>query len=326
MVDIAALCFTVVYAITMVVALAGNTLLIYIVWKKPPTRSLTSFLFVNMAVADLLTAIFLMPVNMVHFYIHEMSVGAGKFTCQFTYYAGMVTATASIFCLVVMAFDRYYAVVYPFQQSIWFRKPKIITPIVWISSMALMSVAPVSFKLIDGKCRFDASVISHLPFWIYILLIAYLLPLAIITVLYSIVAGKLWFHTVPLDHERSQRGNQRDQEIPKKRIIRMLIIVVVVFTVCWLPVHVFQIETAVRVANAWPPVLTYFCYWFSQANSAINPWLYIGLNGKMNAAFTKMIRSRRDETVPPGDTAMATSRRSANKSSFTKGSFLDTRL
>ena len=60
--------FSMVYATTMIVALGGNTLLIYLVWKKPETRNLTSFLFVNMAVADLLIAVFQMPISIAMFY------------------------------------------------------------------------------------------------------------------------------------------------------------------------------------------------------------------------------------------------------------------
>ena len=52
---------TVLYAITMLVAFAGNSFLIYIVWKKPEVRSLTSFMFVNMAIADLLVTLIVMP-------------------------------------------------------------------------------------------------------------------------------------------------------------------------------------------------------------------------------------------------------------------------
>ena len=300
----------------MVVALVGNTLLIYIVWKKTATRSLTSFLFVNMAAADLLTTCFQMPLTLAHFHSTNMTDS----TCGFIYYAGFVSATASIFCLTAVAFDRYFAVVHPFRQSIWFRKPNIIMPIIWISSMALMSVAPVVFKSKYGMCWY-IPVIPPLPFWIYILVITFILPLATITILYSIVIGKLWLHRTPLEHETSP-----EQEIPKKRIIRMLVIIVVVFTVCWLPMHVYQMEAAVRNYEIydWPPALIYFCYWFSQANSAINPWLYIGLNGKMNAAFTRMILCRPEEFALRGNNTTITSRRS--RSSSTKGSFLDTRL
>jgi len=221
----------------------------------------------------------------------------------------------------VMAFDRYFAVVYPFRSSIWFRKPKIITPVIWISSMASMSVAVVVFKLKDGACHLDDTVILPLAFWSYILVIAYLLPLAIICILYIIIAAKLWLHEVPVDHNVSE--NQRKQEIPKKKVIRMLIIIVVVFAVCWLPVHVYQMDEYLKMGASWPPALIYFCYWLSQANSAINPWLYIGLNGKMNAAFTKMMRCCRTGNLKRKKYTVSAS---TGKTKFSKSSFHDTKL
>ena len=116
--------------------------------------------------------------------------------------------------------------------------------------------------------------------------VGFLLPLAVISVLYTLVARKLWLHEVPVDH------NQQEPEIPKKKVIRMLIIIVVVFAVCWLPVHVYQLDDGVSIVVSgytrgtdWVPYIIYVCYFFGHANSAINPWLYIGLNGKMKAAF-----------------------------------------
>ena len=308
--------FSIVYIITMIVALAGNTLLIYIVWKKPATRNLTSFLFVNMAVADLLVAVFQMPISIAFFYFQHIQIPCGL------YYPAFVSSAASIFCLTVMAFDRYFAVVHPFRSSIWFRKPKIITPVIWISSVALMSIAVVAFKFIDGACRFDDTVISPLAFWSYILVFIYLLPLAIISILYIIVAANLWLHEVPVDHDASE--NQRRQEIPKKKVIRMLVIVVVAFAVCWLPVHVYQMDYSIKMRDFWPPALKYFCYWFNQANSAINPWLYIVLNGKMKAAFTKMIQCRRTGILKQENSARITATR--GKNNFSKSSFQTTKL
>ena len=285
MVEAAELSLTVLYVITMSVALVGNTLLIYIVWKKPETRNLTSFLFVNMAVADLLVAAFQMPVSITHFYIP----GGSFLMCQVLYYAFYVSTIASIFSLTVMAFDRYFAVVHPFRRNLWFRNPKIITPIIWVSSMALMSIVPVAFKLISGKCSIEDSL--DLPFYAYLFTVGYLLPFAFISVLYTLAARKLWLHEMPVDQDASK--NQREvNEIPKKKIIRMLIIIAAVFAVCWLPVHVYQLDDAWGTEGAfWEPyVIVYICYWSSHANSAINPWLYIGLNGKMKAAFKNMVR------------------------------------
>jgi hypothetical protein len=291
------------------------------VWKKPETRNLTSFLFVNMAVADLLVAVFQMPLTIAHFYVSGSSDLLAAVYCRFLYYAVYVSTTASIFCLAVMAFDRYFAVVHPFRRSIWFRKPKIITPIIWISSMALMSFVPVAYQLIRRKCRIKQSLV--LPFYTYFFVIGFLLPLAVISVLYTIVARKLWLHEMPVDHNVSE--NQREQEIPKKKVIRMLIIVVVVFAVCWLPVHVYQMHEGVSTDGArWDPyVLIYICYWFSQANSAINPWLYIGLNGKMKAAFKNMIRCGHEKIIRQGK---PTSTTRGTRASSTKNSLLEARV
>ena len=315
---------TVLYVIAMIVDLAGNTLLIYIVWNKPRTRTLTSFLFVNMAVADLMVAVFLMPVNITHYYVAGSSDFLEAFNCRFLSYAVNISTIASIFCLTVMAFDRYFAVVHPFRRSIWFRKPKIITPIIWISSMALMSIVPVVYKLHDGKCRIEIDLI--LPFYAYSFAVVYLLPLAVISVLYTLVARKLWLHEVPVDH------NQQEPEIPKKKVIRMLIIIVVVFAVCWLPVHVYQLDDGVSIVVSgytrgtdWVPYIIYICYFFGHANSAINPWLYIGLNGKMKAAFKNMIRCRHEVLPGRGQrTLTLTSRRS--RLSSTNNSMLESRL
>ena len=303
--DIIVVFMTVLYVITMIVGLAGNTLLIYIVWRKPGARNVTSFLFVNMAVADLLIVVFQMPYNIAHFYI--FSGFLQEISCRFVYYVIYVSFLASILSLTVMACDRYFAVVHPFRRSIWFRKPKIITPIIWISSMASMSIIPVAFKLVQDKCRLEMSLI--LPFYAIFFVVGFLLPFVVISVLYTLVARKLWLHEVPVDH--NLRENQREQEIPKKKVIRMLIIVVVVFVVCWLPIHVFQMQEGVTLSLGglgamWDPyILIYISHWLSQANSSINPWLYIGLNGKMKAAFKNMIRCCREEITGGGQPALA---------------------
>ena len=247
-----------------------------------------------------------MPVTITHFHV-EIPSELRYLTCAFLYYLVSVTTTASIFSLVVMAFDRYFAVVHPLQQIIWFRKAKFSIPVIWLSSLALMAVAPFAYKLEHGKCYYATDDMPRLPFFTYMLLINYVLPLAVISVLYVTVARKIWFHEIPGQQENVQ--NHAQNEIPKKKVVRMLIIVVIVFAVCWLPLQVFQMDYAVRAkVSEWPPLLIYFSYWFSQANSGINPWLYIGLNGKMKAAFSKMVRCRRRGNIQGYKASTSTAR------------------
>ena len=285
--------FTLVYAVTMIVALQGNILLIYIVWRRRETRTLTSFLFVNMAIADLLIAVFQMPFSMAHFYVSEFTGAVGNLFYRSVMYLVNVSMTASIFSLVVMAFDRYFAVIHPLRRMIWFRRAKIILPVIWIASWTLMVVTPFSYMVGDslGKCFYTDEHIPRVPFWTFLLFINYIMPLAIISALYIIVARKIWFHEIPGQLESSRL--QPDEQIPRKKVVRTLITVVVVFAVCWFPMQVLQMNFAVTAGMTWHPIAIYSIHWLGQANSAINPWLYIGLNGKMNAAFKRMIRCHR---------------------------------
>ena len=291
---------TVMYIITMLVSLLGNILLLYIVWKKPDVRSLTSFMFVNMAVADLLVTLVVIPYTISNFYTHGVWPMTGRFgevTCKAVLYVAFFTISASILCLAFMAVDRFYAVVYPFRRLLWFRKPKVLTPVVWLLSMAFMSIVPVfvvlqwspknskyvcvtNFAIFGDKSRAIRGVFT------YFFVINYLLPVSVISVLYTITARKLWVYEAP--GEGLNQNRQRQQQT-RRKVVRMLIIVFTAFALCWLPGQAFQLYLVVTEWAKDLPVVTAACYWFGYNNSAINPWLYIFLNSKINHEFSTLI-------------------------------------
>ena len=102
--------------------------------------------------------------------------------------------TASIFSLVVMAFDRHFAVIHPLKRMIWFRRAKIIPPVIWIASCTLMVISPFSFMVRDslGKCFYTDEHIPRVPFWTYLLLINYIMPPAIISCAKDMVPRDSW--------------------------------------------------------------------------------------------------------------------------------------
>ena len=275
--------FTVAFIVTMLVALVGNSLLIYIVWKKPETRTLITFMFVNMAVADLLTTLLQMPITICYFMGGPWISGlAGDITCKCFYYAAFTSVTASILCLTIIAVDRFYAVMYPFRSIGWFRNAKVITPVIWVLSLALMSVSVTIITLHEGVtlCNYDfeEAAIGESTFWIFFFIVNYFIPFIVMSVLYAAIARKLWYHEISGD--KGERNSPEEQQ-KKREVVRMLVIIVAVFALCWLPVHAYQLELAARDGEtSFPLFLEYFCFLLSQGNSAINPWLYMGLNRK----------------------------------------------
>ena len=291
---------TVLYAFTMLAAIVGNSFLIYIVRKKPEVRSLTSSMFVNMAIADLLVALFMMPLSIVSAHTGskwKVSGLPGDIICRSYILISDATLIASILCLVFMAIDRYCAIVCPLSvHSVWFRKAKFLTPLIWVMSIALMAIMPVIYKLNDEYCEIDPDVLGQNAtfrgVFLYIFLITYLIPLAIICPLYAKAARKLWFNQAPGNHLIEEQ--QRRQLVTRRKVVRMLVIIVVVFAICWLPaqvLHLFWVATTFRENP--PEIVMYLGFWLAHANSAINPWLYIALSTKIRLAFKRMVTFRK---------------------------------
>lgn len=162
--------------------------------------------------------------------------------------------------------------------------------------MVLMSIVPVYVGLFHEnssiKCGSDFNklgdkVRAFRGVNVYFFVVNYIFPVSIISILYTITGRKLWFHKTPGD----DLGRRREQqEIAKKRVVRMLIIVFTVFSLCWLPGQVLQLYLAITGENKLRAAVWVACFWFGHSNSAINPWLYISLNTKLNNAFRKMIK------------------------------------
>lgn len=86
-------------------------------------------LLLNLALADMMVALFIAPrFILIHLFKHPDGV-AGKVFCELltggnlAWYGGV----ASVFTLVVIAFERYYAVMYPYgnRGKLTYRKLKV---------------------------------------------------------------------------------------------------------------------------------------------------------------------------------------------------------
>ena len=122
--------------------------------------------------------------------------------------------------------------------------------------------------------------------------VGYLVPLVTIVVLYGFLVRKLLFSRVANVSQSAEamRG--------KRRVTRMVVIVIIVFAICWGPLHaifLFQLyidktETdASRTAHVLSQVLAY-------ANSCVNPILYAFLSENFRRAFAKFLCLRSQQT------------------------------
>ncbi|CAH1987451.1 unnamed protein product [Acanthoscelides obtectus] len=118
------------------------------------------------------------------------------------------------------------------------------------------------------------------------LLITYVIPMTLMTVCYTIMGKELWGSKAI--GEKTQR--QMDAIRSKKKIVKMFILVVLIFGLCWLPYHGYFIyvyfDTSIIYHRYTQHVYLGF-YWFAMSNAMVNPVIYYW----MNARFKQYYRS-----------------------------------
>lgn len=235
-----------------------------------------------------------------------ISGGLGSVTCKFVNFSGVLSIAATIITLVFISLDRYFAILHPFADVPVIRNTKLVTSVIWISSSLYFSLYLVLFDSVptDDGSRWECKMVWNYlstdrskqfevarAYFMTTFVVLYLIPLAIIAGFYILIARRLWSREIPGVTTAHQK---RQNESSKRKVLRMLIIVVVTFALCWLPSHImhlmgyfftgtFNALLAIRHAE------TSF-YFLSHANSAINPCLYIFLNQRFNREFKNILR------------------------------------
>ena len=112
----------------------------------------------------------------------------------------------------------------------------------------------------------------------------YAFPLFITVTNYSLICRKLWLCKIPGNVIDSNRANA---EKSKRKVVRLLMTVCVVFALCWFPIyvnHYFWYLPPDQV-HLLPEEVKMVFAWIAHANSAINPCLYLLLNNNFRKTF-----------------------------------------
>ncbi|XP_064457053.1 RYamide receptor-like isoform X1 [Ornithodoros turicata] len=198
----------------------------------------------------------------------------------------------------------YYAIMYPLSFR-WTRKrgPLVILCI-WIVAALLSSVQFVhgratEFTWAGGTyydCNENWEESSGKVYTAVIFTVTFMTPMLILTFTYTCIAWKMWRHTSP--------GNadvQRDQQQlnAKMKVVKMLATVVLMFAVCWLPIHLLNLILYFDREAIFPSTDTgeylyyaafFSCHWFSMANSFVNPIIYCFMSDNFSADLKQLVR------------------------------------
>ena len=292
---------TFAYCLIFVVSLLGNSFIGIIVYKMHTLRKPINFFIVNMAMSDLLFPIFMFPRELTYLHADSWLISGplGQALCKLVPFLVEVSTFVSIQSLVLIAVDRFGAVVFPLRSPLISSKmcPFFILA-TWIIAMALFSPYLVAYKLAvyPGQlvCVFRWNEVfgesfSFKNYHLALFVVYFYITVVMLTILYSVIVIKL-----KLQRRPGEQSTNAEQQRAKrnKNVLKMAIAIVLAFVLCLVPFSI----VILLYYFAWDSLpcgfLIYFdVSWFMNiSNCAINPCICFIFSSNYRNALKRLLR------------------------------------
>ncbi|KAF7217019.1 apelin receptor B [Nothobranchius furzeri] len=278
----------VLYMLIFILGLSGNGVVIFTVWRTQGKRRAADVYIGNLALADL-TFVVTLPLWAVYTAMgYHWPFGVAL--CKISSYVVLLNMYASVFCLTCMSFDRYLAIVHSLSSSQLRTRGNIQASLTTIWLLSGLLAAPT---LIFRSTKFDSEtnrtscamdfslVVSTKPeenLWIAGLSISssalgFLLPFLAMMVCYCFIGCTINHHFNTL----------RKEDQRKRRLLKIITTLVVVFAVCWFPFHIVKSADALSYLDLFPTTCDFlrflllahpYATCLAYINSCLNPFLY----------------------------------------------------
>ena len=279
----------VLFLAIMLIGVIGNALVVYVILAKGKMRTVINLLLLNLALSDIAFLIITVPLTAYHWVSSNWELG--DIVCKMMHFFLYVTAYVTVYTLVLISGLRYVTVVYNRGTAHWRTKRNACFTIciVWAVMLIVNVPALLVYRVKVWKEYYycgleDAS--TGRKIYLSFFSCAYVIPLLIISVMYAALLGHLRgnrsCHTEEYTEEGALRQGQGQDGIRSRTLWRtahatkLIILVVVVFTICWFPLH---IHLVLAMYNKSPKTDLYqvfriFWHCLAYANSCMNPIIY----------------------------------------------------
>ncbi|UJR21800.1 hypothetical protein I4U23_024878 [Adineta vaga] len=295
--------------------LIGNSLVLIGIGLNKGMQTSTNLLIFNLALADVLFIIVCIPTTLFSFFGRWPFLEIG---CKLAQFINHLSAFMSIYLLVFMSIDRYFAVVHAVDSISNYRTTKNTTiSIIALWLIGISTCIPIGslFTVIEygtpssmycllrylqtnTNDTFDSintsnssSQIQTLPieasfYWLGFVIFLYALPLTLIVILYGLMLKFL----------RGARGQSVGKS--KRRATRMILAVILTYALCWFFMQLLFISNVILSNNTghhfatYMDILTTFANVFAYLNSCTNPILYGFMSKNFRSSFIDLLCCR----------------------------------
>lgn len=271
----------IVDTVIMVIGLLGHSLVIFILVRRRRKTASRTFHGTDTLLLALSTSDMLLLLSL-PFHTAAIALGNwpfGSFLCKAVSFLGVACNTVSVFTLAALAVTRYLTVVHPTwaYRSRMKRWLQVLAVLLWAPAMAL-AAPQFAFRNVGTyattHCFAFLSDISQVVYSTALFLFSFVLPLLVIILMYAKLYSFL--------RRTSMRGHALQLQRYQKQVTQTTALLVVVFTVCWLPSYIVmfcRIGQSVTSTNRLRS-LALLARLMATSSSMVNPLLYAFVSRK----------------------------------------------
>ncbi|XP_059609523.1 5-hydroxytryptamine receptor 1B [Phlebotomus argentipes] len=298
--------YTALEILVGLVAVIGNGMVIAVFQKERRLRRRTNYYIVSLAIADFLVGLLGIPFAV----LASIGLPTNLHACLFTISLLVVLCTISIFCLVAVSVDRYWAILHPmaYSRNVRTKTAILIISMCWVAG-SIVGFLPLfgwhQDQPVETACLFEG-VMSY-DYLVFLYFGTIITP-AIILVgfyahIYRVILKQLRQIVTMnpgggISSRRSSSRKSTSSSTPtlraanrtpsggtmlrvlgaaQKREVKAtqnLSIIVLFFMICWIPLYTVNCIKAFCQDCNIPPMMTFIFIILSHVNSAVNPILY----------------------------------------------------
>lgn len=298
------------YLLLLPCSLIGNVLVLAVVRANAPLQTRFNYIIVNMALSDLIIPLMVLPKNIVlaaRGNPNEWLVGGsfGNVLCKISKFIIDISPSVSVLSLVVIAANRFFAIVYPLRATPFSRKKLLFTiAFTWIISMIIFSPHLYTYRVVPGpkypKCEpswdpLDPVKSVQVFYYIFILAL-FIIPFFIISVLYTVLTYKIYKMSQGVQNMLNNQQAQFRQR-RNKQIFLMSLAVVLAFALLWGPFFGFAFTWMFVWKQKLPPSVSnqlhkilFVLNFLGYSNSVANPCIYFLFMKPFRQGLKKIFR------------------------------------
>ncbi|XP_054760995.2 alpha-2A adrenergic receptor-like [Lytechinus pictus] len=258
----------------------GNALVIVVLYQHRAANRVTDTLIGNLAAADLLTSLFVIPIPRV---LHVPGSWEGQVYCKVIQSSVLMWANMAVstYLLVAVSIERYLAVVHPVYFSMILSRCRVKSTIVliWIVNYVITGIyAYFIVNSYNGRCTmiFTKDFIGAVT-GTALFLYRIFFPSLIMVITQVLIARKLYHQAVWFRSNAGGAASEGNVHLTaRSRVIQLMLIVIMIYVLCWIPSQVGFLLYTTSVIPPWYPysiyhrILTLFGFF----NSCANPIIY----------------------------------------------------